>query len=192
MNGPVTTFRTPRGTLRAVNGLALKVPAGKTVCIAGESGCGKSVTALSIMGLLSDNARIETRQIHFHGQDLVQVDAGARPRLRGRELAMIFQEPMTALNPVLSVGWPSRPDDTGAAGNQRPAPARRGRRHKQALLARLSDAFRNERWQRVGSLELDGGSAGNVQCDLVFDAGWRGALAQRFFAPRSPVNSSHR
>ena len=53
----------------------------------------------------------------------------------------------------------------------------RGHRHKQALLARLSDAF------RVGSLELDDGSAGNMQCDLVFDAGWRGALAQRFFAP---------
>ena len=54
--------------------------------------------------------------------------------------------------------------------------------YKQALLARLSNAFRDERWQRVGSLDLEGGSAENVQCDLVFDAGWRGALAQRFFA----------
>ena len=62
--------------------------------------------------------------------------------------------------------------------------------YKQALLARLSDAFRDERWQRVGSLELDGGSAESVHCDLVFDAGWRGALAQRFFAP-AEVPSSH-
>ena len=100
----VTSFRTPRGTLRAVDGLSLQVPAGKTVCIAGESGCGKSVTALSIMGLLPDNARIEAGQINFRGQDLVQLDAAARRKLRGRELAMIFQEPMTALNPVLSVG----------------------------------------------------------------------------------------
>ncbi len=104
MHGLVTSFRTPRGTLRAVDGLSLKVSAGKTVCIAGESGCGKSVTALSIMGLLPDNARIEAGQINFRGQDLVQLDASARRRLRGRELAMIFQEPMTALNPVLSVG----------------------------------------------------------------------------------------
>ena len=100
----MTSFATPRGTLRAVDGLSLSVPAGKTLCIAGESGCGKSVTALSIMGLLPDNARIESGQILFKGRDLVTLDAGERRRLRGRELAMIFQEPMTALNPVLSVG----------------------------------------------------------------------------------------
>ena len=104
VNGLVTSFRTPRGALCAVDGLSLQVPAGKTLCIAGESGCGKSVTALSIMGLLPDNARIEAGQIRFRGQDLVQLDGAARRRLRGRELAMIFQEPMTALNPVLSVG----------------------------------------------------------------------------------------
>ncbi|HEY6134989.1 MAG TPA: ABC transporter ATP-binding protein [Rubrivivax sp.] len=100
----MTSFRTPRGSFRAVDGLSLKVPMGKTVCIAGESGCGKSVTALSIMGLLPDNAHIESGQILFKGQDLVVLDAAARRRLRGRELAMIFQEPMTALNPVLPVG----------------------------------------------------------------------------------------
>jgi oligopeptide/dipeptide ABC transporter ATP-binding protein len=104
VRGLVTSFRTPRGTLRAVDALSLSVPAGKTVCIAGESGCGKSVTALSIMGLLPDNASIEQGQILFKGRDLVALDATARRRLRGRELAMIFQEPMTALNPVLSVG----------------------------------------------------------------------------------------
>ena len=100
----VTSFRTPRGALRAVDGVSLAVPAGRIVCIAGESGCGKSVTALSIMGLLPDNARIESGRILFKGQDLVALDAAARRRLCGRDLAMIFQEPMTALNPVLSVG----------------------------------------------------------------------------------------
>ncbi len=104
VQGLVTSFHTPRGTLRAVDGLSLAVHAGKTLCIAGESGCGKSVTALSIMGLLPDNARIEAGQILFRGQDLAQLSAAARRKLRGRELAMIFQEPMTALNPVLSVG----------------------------------------------------------------------------------------
>ena len=104
VRGLVTSFRTPRGALRAVDELALSVQAGKTVCITGESGCGKSVTALSIMGLLPDNARIEQGQILFKGRDLVTLGSTPRRRLRGRELAMIFQEPMTALNPVVSVG----------------------------------------------------------------------------------------
>jgi peptide/nickel transport system ATP-binding protein len=100
----VTSFRTPSGALRAVDGVSLSVPAGRIVCIAGESGCGKSVTALSIMGLLPDNALIESGRILFKDRDLVALDAAARRRLCGRDLAMIFQEPMTALNPVLSVG----------------------------------------------------------------------------------------
>jgi oligopeptide/dipeptide ABC transporter ATP-binding protein len=104
VRGLVTSFRTPRGTLRAVDGLSLKVPAGKTLCIAGESGCGKSVTALSVMGLLPETAHVDAGQILFNGRDLLTLPASERRLLRGRELAMIFQEPMTALNPVLSVG----------------------------------------------------------------------------------------
>jgi oligopeptide/dipeptide ABC transporter ATP-binding protein len=104
VRGLVTSFRTPSGAQRAVDEVALSVQAGKTVCIAGESGCGKSVTALSIMGLLPDNAHIEHGQVLFKGRDLVALDSTARRRLLGRELAMIFQEPMTALNPVVSVG----------------------------------------------------------------------------------------
>ena len=100
----VTSFRTPRGTLRAVDGMSLSVTAGRIVCIAGESGCGKSVTALSIMGLLPDNARVDSGRILFKGRDLTALDAADRRGLCGRELAMIFQEPMTALNPVLPVG----------------------------------------------------------------------------------------
>jgi len=100
----VTSFRTRQGPVLAVDGVSLRVLAGQTLCIAGESGCGKSVTALSIMGLLPDNARIERGEILLRGQDLVPLDADARRRVRGRDLAMIFQEPMTALNPVLTVG----------------------------------------------------------------------------------------
>jgi oligopeptide/dipeptide ABC transporter ATP-binding protein len=100
----VTTFKTPRGTVRAVDGVSLSVARGQTVCIAGESGCGKSVTALSLMGLLPDTARVESGTIRFHGVDLLGLPAAERRGLRGRALAMIFQEPMTALNPVLSIG----------------------------------------------------------------------------------------
>jgi peptide/nickel transport system ATP-binding protein len=100
----VTAFDTPRGRFHAVDGISLRVDAGRTLCIAGESGCGKSVTALSIMGLLPDNARIQSGRIHFRGRDIVPLSPAERRRLRGRELAMIFQEPLTALNPVLPVG----------------------------------------------------------------------------------------
>ena len=100
----VTTFRTPRGHVRAVNGVSLRVERGQTVCIAGESGCGKSVTALSVMGLLPDSAQVEAGTLRFNGVDLLALPPAQRRGLRGRSLAMIFQEPMTALNPVLTIG----------------------------------------------------------------------------------------
>ncbi len=104
VRGLGTSFRTLRGQWRAVDGVSFSVARGRTLCIAGESGCGKSVTALSIMGLLPDNAQVDAGQILFRGRDLLPLAADARRRLRGRELSMIFQEPMTALNPVLPVG----------------------------------------------------------------------------------------
>ena len=104
IDGLVTTFKTPRGTVRAVDGVSLSVARGQTVCIAGESGCGKSVTALSIMGLLPDSAQVESGAIRFNGVDVLTLRPAERRALRGRSLAMIFQEPMTALNPVLSIG----------------------------------------------------------------------------------------
>ena len=88
----------------AVRDLSLCVAPGQTVCIAGESGCGKSVTALSMMGLLPDNARIDRGNMHFRGADLIAMPPESRRDLRGRAMAMVFQEPMTALNPVLTVG----------------------------------------------------------------------------------------
>jgi oligopeptide/dipeptide ABC transporter ATP-binding protein len=100
-----TYFFTAAGTVRAVDGVSYNVQAGETVALVGESGCGKSVSALSVMRLVATPAgRIVGGQIRFREQDLLALDEEAMRRLRGRELAMIFQEPMTSLNPVLSIG----------------------------------------------------------------------------------------
>jgi oligopeptide/dipeptide ABC transporter ATP-binding protein len=100
-----TYFFTAAGTVRAVDGVSYNVQAGETVALVGESGCGKSVSALSVMRLVAAPAgRIVGGQIRFREQDLLALDEESMRRLRGRELAMIFQEPMTSLNPVLSIG----------------------------------------------------------------------------------------
>ena len=104
IDGLAVSFQTPRGTFVAVDGVSLRVERGQTVCIAGESGCGKSVTALSVMGLLPDAAKVERGAIRFEGVDLLTLPPAQRRGLRGRSLAMVFQEPMTALNPVQTIG----------------------------------------------------------------------------------------
>jgi len=91
------------GATHAVRGLSLDVAAGESLGLVGESGSGKSVTALAILRLLDDAAAVEGR-IAFEGRDLLALSAEEMRRLRGREIAMIFQEPMTALNPVMPVG----------------------------------------------------------------------------------------
>ena len=88
----------------AVNGVSLSIPRGKTVGVVGESGCGKSVTALSVMGLLADNGRVESGQALFGGQDLLKLSDREMRKIRGNRISMIFQEPMTSLNPVIPVG----------------------------------------------------------------------------------------
>jgi len=100
-----TFFDTRDGTVRAVNGVSLDVYEGETLCIVGESGCGKSVTAMSILGLLpKPPARIESGEILFQGTDLLKLQEEEMRAIRGNEISMIFQEPMTSLNPVLSIG----------------------------------------------------------------------------------------
>jgi ABC-type dipeptide/oligopeptide/nickel transport system ATPase component len=100
-----TSFRTSGGIVRAVDGVSWDVREGETVALVGESGCGKSVSALSIMRLVSEPAgRIESGQILFKGRDLLQLSEEQMRHVRGREIGMIFQEPMTSLNPVLSIG----------------------------------------------------------------------------------------
>ena len=99
------SFRTPEGPGTAVDGVDLALAAGETLGVVGESGCGKSVTALAVLGLLAvPPARIETGAIRFDGRDLLRLGGEERRLIRGREIAMIFQEPMTSLNPVLPIG----------------------------------------------------------------------------------------
>jgi oligopeptide/dipeptide ABC transporter ATP-binding protein len=100
-----TTFMTAAGAVRAVDGVSWDVREGETVALVGESGCGKSVSALSIMRLVAEPAgRIEAGEILYKGRDLLKLSEAEMRRVRGREIAMVFQEPMTSLNPVLSIG----------------------------------------------------------------------------------------
>ncbi|MCC7041871.1 MAG: ABC transporter ATP-binding protein, partial [Burkholderiales bacterium] len=101
----VTRFTTDVGEFTAVDGVSLSVEAGHTLGIVGESGCGKSVTAMSIMGLVPQPpGRIVGGEIRFDGVDLLRLDPAALRELRGDRIAMIFQEPMTSLNPAYTVG----------------------------------------------------------------------------------------
>ncbi|WP_410817201.1 ABC transporter ATP-binding protein [Micromonospora sp. 050-3] len=97
------SFPTETGTVSAVDGVSLDLAAGEIVGMVGESGCGKSVTAMSIAGLLPGSARV-TGSVRLDGTQLVGARESALRRVRGREIAYIFQEPMTSLNPVLTVG----------------------------------------------------------------------------------------
>jgi oligopeptide transport system ATP-binding protein len=100
-----TQFMTDRGLIRSVYGVSLHVDAGETLGVVGESGCGKSVTSLSIMRLVpSPPGRIAGGEILFRGQDLLALSEEDMRRVRGNSIAMIYQEPMTSLNPVLTVG----------------------------------------------------------------------------------------
>ena len=100
-----TYFYTAAGIVRAVEGMSYTVRPGETVALVGESGCGKSVSALSVMRLVSAPAgRIVGGQVLFQGRDLLALDEESMRHIRGREIAMVFQEPMTSLNPVLSIG----------------------------------------------------------------------------------------
>jgi peptide/nickel transport system ATP-binding protein len=97
------TFATDRGPLRAVDGISFSVEAGKTLAVVGESGCGKSVTALAIMGLLPPAARV-SGSIRLRGREMSTLTPEEWRGRRGRELAMVFQEPMTSLNPAFTAG----------------------------------------------------------------------------------------
>jgi peptide/nickel transport system ATP-binding protein len=105
VRGLKTHFNTDRGLFRAVDGISFGVPRGRTVGLVGESGCGKSVTSLSVMGLVpSPPGKVEADAVMFAGRDVLGLSADERRRLRGGKMSMIFQEPMTSLNPVHTVG----------------------------------------------------------------------------------------
>jgi len=113
----VIHFRLYEGRARVINGVNLTIGRGESVALVGETGCGKSVTAKAILGLLPANAEIVSGRITFQGRDLLRLPAEELQRIRGRRIAMIFQDPGTALNPVFTVGdqlqdvaaWQGRP-----------------------------------------------------------------------------------
>ena len=98
------TFATERGHVQALDGVSLSLNAGETLAVVGESGSGKSVTALSILGLLGDSGRVSDGSIDFGGEDLTKVSDQRLREIRGNQIAFIFQEPMSSLNPVLTIG----------------------------------------------------------------------------------------
>ena len=100
----ITVFDTNRGRIKAVDGVSLSLPAGETLGIVGESGCGKTMLALSIMRLIPTNGSIINGTIFFQGQDLLKLSSEDIRAKRGSEIAMVFQEPMTSLNPVFRIG----------------------------------------------------------------------------------------
>jgi len=99
-----THFRSERGTVASVNDVSFSVSKGETLAIVGESGCGKSVTSLSIMGLVAHPGKVVGGEILFEGEDLLNKSKAEMRKLRGNRISMIFQEPMSSLNPVFTIG----------------------------------------------------------------------------------------
>jgi oligopeptide transport system ATP-binding protein len=105
VQGLETTFKTPDGVIHAVNGVSFGLKEGETLGVVGESGCGKSVTMLSVMGLIpTPPGKIVAGTANFLGQDLLKMSKDEIRSIRGAQIAMVFQDPMTSLNPVLTVG----------------------------------------------------------------------------------------
>ena len=105
VRGLTTRFHTSRGVVHAVNDVSWSLNAGESIAIVGESGSGKSVSALSLMGLVPPPGRVIAGEALLSGRDLLALDGRAWQDVRGREIAMVFQDPMTSLNPVLTVGY---------------------------------------------------------------------------------------
>ena len=105
IEGLRTVFRSMAGDIPAVDGVDIEVPKGRTLGIVGESGCGKSVLSLSVMRLVARPGRIAAGRIMFDGRDLLALDEASMRGMRGADLAMIFQEPLTSLNPVHKIGF---------------------------------------------------------------------------------------
>ncbi|MGV0759295.1 oligopeptide/dipeptide ABC transporter ATP-binding protein [Tistrella mobilis] len=105
IDGLTVTFGTGDRAFRAVDGVSLSVDAGEVLGIVGESGSGKSVSSLAVMGLLPPTARVEAQRLNFAGTDLLSLSGRARRRLTGKDVAMVFQDPLTSLNPCYTIGF---------------------------------------------------------------------------------------
>src|SRR5699024_4278903 len=105
VNHLLTQFHSENGVVNAVNDVSFEIKEGQTVCLVGESGCGKSATALSIMGLIDPAAgEISGGEVRFQGKDILKMKKCDLRRTLGNDFSMIFQEPMSSLNPVLTIG----------------------------------------------------------------------------------------
>jgi peptide/nickel transport system ATP-binding protein len=136
-----TQFNTLDGVVRAVDGVSFALDRGETLGIVGESGCGKSVTAMSILRLIPpETGRIASGSIKFEGEELTTLSEEAMKRLRGHRISMIFQEPMTSLNPVLTVGTQIAENVTRHLGVSKKAA--RDRAREMLDLVRIADAKR--------------------------------------------------
>ena len=139
-----THFHTRDGVVRAVDGVSLSIARGETLGVVGESGCGKSVTALSVMRLVPPaTGRIAAGSIRFDGRELLTLSSPEMRAIRGNRISMIFQEPMTSLNPLLTIG--RQIAETVALHQHLPARAALDRAHEMLSLVRISDGTRRAR-----------------------------------------------
>jgi peptide/nickel transport system ATP-binding protein len=163
VRGLRTTFRTPEGVFPAVDGADFDVHPGETLGLVGESGCGKTVTALSLLRLLPEPpARLESGEALFEGRDLLRLPLPELRRIRGNRIAMIFQEPMTSLNPVFTIG-----DQIEEALKVHTALDRAGRKRRVAELLELVGI--PSPTERMGSYphELSGGMRQRVMIAMA-------------------------
>jgi ABC-type dipeptide/oligopeptide/nickel transport system ATPase component len=105
VNNLKTYFFTRGGVVKAVDDVSFKIQPGETLGVVGESGCGKSVTALSVMRLIANPGKIVDGEINFNGENIMEKNQNELTDLRGSKISMIFQDPMTSLNPVYSIGY---------------------------------------------------------------------------------------
>jgi peptide/nickel transport system permease protein len=172
VQGLSVAIETPRGTVRPVQDVSFAVEPGRTLAIVGESGSGKSLTALALMGLLPPAARVAEGAAWFDGSDLLRLPEHAMRRLRGGPIAMVFQDPMSSLNPVHRVG-----DQVAEAIRaHRPLPAGRARAEAVALLRRVGIAD-PERRARAFPHELSGGMRQRVMIAMAIANGPRLLIA---------------
>ena len=157
-----TSFETPRGDVCAVDGVSLGVAAGRTLGLVGESGCGKTMTALSILQLMPPGARIAGGQILFDGRDLLELPEKEMRHVRGNVIAMIFQEPMSSLNPVFTVG-----DQVGEAVRLHQRLGRRAARQKAIEMLQLVEIPEPERRVDEYPHQLSGGMRQRVMIAMA-------------------------
>lgn len=163
----VSSFRSPAGPVRVVDGISFSIKKGKVLGMVGESGCGKSITSLSIMRLLPQpNGFIENGRILFNGVDLLGLSLAEMEAIRGNEIAMIFQEPMTALNPIFSIG-----DQIGEVLQTHKGMKGRDKKEKTIELLRLVGIPRPDKIVEEYPHQLSGGMRQRVMIAMALSCG---------------------